>query len=234
MKMIDRIFRKAKNDLIRTEIEEYSELYNKTLQDWLINHHKDIVFDKMKWQGVRILKNPMDLWIYQEILFETRPEVIIEIGSANGGTTLFLAHMSEIISEDGSVVISIDIDRSNYKVSHPRIKSITGDSLSDSVFDEVAGYCAGRKVLIIHDADHTEESVYANLVKYGSLVTSGSYFIVEDGIIDLFSSTEGIGGHPGPLRATKRYLLSNSDFEIDVSRERYWLTYNPKGFLRRK
>ncbi len=210
---------------------EYKKKYKKTLREWLMYHHQKIVFDKMFWMGVKILKNPMDLWIYQELLYKIKPDIIVEIGSANGGSTLYLANLCDLINKGN--VISIDINRDNYKVNHPRILNFTGDSLSDDITEGVFKLCSNKTVLVIHDADHSEESVYNNLLKYSDLVSVGSYFIVEDGIIDLFKSNEAIGGHSGPLKATLRFLNEFQNFSIDEDAERYLLTYNPKGFLRR-
>lgn len=209
----------------------YQDRYNQTLKEWLIYHHKNIVFNQVSWMGVRILKNPMDLWIYQEILYKIKPDVIVEIGSANGGSTMYLAHLCDIMNK--GEIISIDINRDNYKVAHDRITNFTGDSLSPDIINEVEKICLNKTVLVIHDADHSEQSVYDNLLKYSHLVSIGSYFIVEDGIMDLFSSEEGIGGYSGPLNATIRFLKENKNFIIDEECERYLLTYNPKGFLRR-
>jgi cephalosporin hydroxylase len=233
--MLKKIFKNSKeavkNDINQLVKKHYKDVYSTTLREWLIYHHKEIVFDKMRWMGTRILKNPMDLWIYQEILFNINPDIIVEIGSANGGSTLYLAHLCDI--QKNGKVVSIDINRDNYKVSHERIINLTGDSLSENIIQEVSRLCSGKTVLVIHDADHTEESVYNNLIKYSGFVSKGSYFIVEDGIIDLFGSEDQIGGHSGPLHATLRFLEENKDFLIDEDCERYLLTYNPKGFLKR-
>ena len=82
--------------------------------------------------------------------------------------------------------------------------------------------------------DHRKESVLGNLWNYSEFVGVGSYFIVEDGVIDLFRPGDGIGDFfEGPLAALQEFLGENADFEVDQKRERYLLTYNPRGFLRR-
>jgi cephalosporin hydroxylase len=230
--MLKDLFKKRKFTLKDLSIlNKYKSLYKTSLREWLIYHHKEIVFNNMHWMGVRILKNPMDLWVYQEILFEVKPDIVIEIGSANGGSTLYLANILDCLNS--GKIISIDIDRSNYKVSHERIVCITGDSLSEEVINEVKSLCLNKKVLVIHDGDHTEESVYKNLIIYSEFVTSKSYFIVEDSIIDIFTVEEGIGGHSGPLNAVLEFLKVNQSFTIDDKREKYLLTYNQCGFLKR-
>ena len=208
---------------------EYSEKLNQTLYDWIIYHQKEIVFNQCTYFGVPALKNPFDAWIYQEILFEVKPDIVIEIGSAHGGSTLFLAHVLELIGN--GEVISIDKDRSTYRVSHKCIIEVTGDSSSQKVFEEVNKRCAGKKVLIIHDGDHRYETVLHELHMYSPLVSVGSYFIVEDSIVDFFQNEEiGFEGK-GPLYAIHEFVSENRGFRIDDIRERYVLTYNPFGFL---
>ncbi|HIC34473.1 MAG TPA: cephalosporin hydroxylase, partial [Gammaproteobacteria bacterium] len=96
--------------------------------------------------GIRALTNPFDAWIYQEILYEVQPEVIIEIGSNEGGSTLFFAHMLDLLKK-GSV-ISIDIDRSRFQAKHDRIELITGDCSDPAIVAAVHDRCRGEKVLV--------------------------------------------------------------------------------------
>lgn len=236
--MINKILKKIKRKFSRADSvsdlsirKYYKDRFNKTLKNWLIYHHREIVFDKVSWMGVRILKNPMDLWIYQEILYKIKPDIIVEIGSANGGSTMYLAHLCDIMNK--GKIISIDMNRDNYIAAHERIINFTGDSLLPDIIKEVEKICLNKTVLVIHDADHSEQSVYDNLLKYSHLVSLGSYFIVEDGLLDLFSSMEGIGGYSGPLNATIKFLKEEKNFIIDEDCERYLITYNPKGFLKR-
>jgi cephalosporin hydroxylase len=182
--------------------------------------------------GVKVYKNPCDAWIYQEILYEVRPDIIIEIGSARGGSTLYLAHLLDIIGN--GKVVSIDIDRTNFEARHKRIILVTGDSSSLDVIDKVSELCVGRSVLLIHDGGHEKEQVLRDLHAYSQFVSVNSYAIVEDGVIDLFSPGDGIGTYEdGPMAAVDQFLKQNLDFVVDAARERYIITYNPRGFLRR-
>lgn len=182
--------------------------------------------------GVRALKNPLDAWIYQEIIHEIKPDVVIEIGSAEGGGTLYLANLLDLV--DKGKVISIDIDRSKYNVKHDRIVTITGDSASPEVVEKVAEQCNGKTVLVLHDGEHSREQVTKDLQAYSGFVSVNSYFIVEDGIIDLFKPKDSLGGRKdGPLIAVEQFIKNNSNFIVDKERERYILTYNPKGYLKR-
>ncbi len=210
----------------------YAKRYAMTIREWMINHQRSIHFEKCSWMGVASFKNPCDAWIYQEIIYEVKPEVIVEIGSAYGGTTLFFAHLLDLMGT-GSVV-SVDIDRSHYAVQHPRITTITGDSSCSDVIAQVQQQCHGKRVLVVHDGDHSRGQVLKDLRAYQNLVTIGSYLIVEDGVIDLFDPGDGIGTlSPGPLPAIKQFLQEHHNYLMDATRERYVITYNPRGFLRR-
>lgn len=202
------------------------------LRGWLLYHQRDIVFDECRWMGVPALKNPLDAWIYQEIVYETCPDVVVEIGSAAGGGTLYLAHLMDIMGQ--GLVVSVDIDRSNYGVKHDRIVEITGLSDDPTVVESVAAHCTDKRVMVIHDADHNKDQVLRDLRLYAPLVSVGCYLVVEDGIVDLFRPHDGLGSRrEGPLAATYEFLCENDNFRSDMRRERYLLTYNPRGFLLR-
>jgi cephalosporin hydroxylase len=211
---------------------EYRRRYRRTLAEWLIYHQQDVTFKDCSWMGIKAWKNPMDTWIYQEILHEVRPDVLVEIGSAYGGSTLYFAHLFDILGN--GLVVSVDFDRTNFQAVHPRIVTVTGDSSSPEVAAEVKKHCEGKSVLVIHDGGHDKEQVLRDMAAYADLVSVGSYFIVEDGIIDLFRPGDGLGvWEDGPLRAIEIFLEQHTEFTIDTARERYQLTYNPHGYLRR-
>ncbi|HEV2070486.1 MAG TPA: CmcI family methyltransferase [Acidimicrobiales bacterium] len=217
---------------LRRRYPLYHRLYKGSLRQWLLHHQAEIVYDRCTWMGVKALKNPLDAWIYQEILHEVRPDVVVELGSAAGGGTLYLAHLLEIIGN--GVVVSVDIDRSDFQAQHSRIITITGHSTAPETLAEVRRLCEGKRVLVIHDADHHMDQVVKDMRAYAPLVSVGSYFIVEDGLVDLFRPHEALGvPYDGPLAATEAFLSHTPDFEVDAERERYLLTYNPRGFLRR-
>lgn len=206
-----------------------------SLYRYLLYHHKNIVYENCYWMGVRAQKNPFDAWIYQEIIYEIKPDIIVEIGSAEGGSTLFFANLLDLIGKGR--VISIDINRENFKARHNRIIEITGDSSSEEIVSKVSSLCSGLTVLMVHDGGHSKEQVLKDLEAYSGLVSISSYFIVEDGIVDLFRPTDEIGRFcrltDGPLIAIEEFLRKNSNFVIDKEKERYILTYNPHGFLKR-
>lgn len=211
----------------------YADWYGRPVGQWM-NYAMAELFEKgrVAWMGVPAWKCPLDLWIYQEIVHSVRPDVIVEIGSYNGGTTLYLAHLCDILG-NGSV-ISVDIDRSRYCVKHPRIVEVTGDSASPEVIRRVSEHCRGRKVMVIQDGAHDAASVTKDLNAYADLVSPGSYFIVEDATVDIFAPDQPLGRNwRGPLPAIEDFLRRRQDYVMDEDCERFRITYAPRGFLKR-
>lgn len=197
----------------------------------MIRYHRDLLFDKVTWMGTIARKMVLDAWVYQQILFEVKPDFVIEIGNAEGGSTMFLANMLDLLGH--GEVIAVDIDHSLFQVSHPRIHVITGDSLAPETLQQVAGVARQGRGLVIHDGDHSSEHVLRDLRAYAQFVGVGSYFIVEDTVIDLFRAGDGLGSVDGPLGAVEQFVQEDSRFEIDASREYFLITFNPKGYLKR-
>jgi cephalosporin hydroxylase len=181
------------------------------------------------WLGAQALKNPLDLWVYQEIVFETRPELIVETGTYRGGSALYLASICDLL--DSGEILSIDIEpmRDDYP-QHRRVTYLAGRSSTDpEVLAEVRGRADGRRTLVILDSDHSQAHVEAELEAYAPLVPVGCYLIVEDSNIgrirkDLL---------PGPMQAVEAFLAKTGEFEVDREREKFLITFNPHGYLRR-
>lgn len=212
---------------------DYRSRMRMTVGQWISYHQKEILWHQQcRWLGVHTMKNPLDAWIYQEILFETKPDVVVEIGGDAGGSALYLASLMDIM--DKGEVISVDIDRSRWEVEHDRISLVTGDSSAPETVARVAARCKGKTVMVIQDAAHTKEGVLRDLRAYAPLVTLGNYFIVEDGIADVLRPGSNTGSFwPAALAATEQFLTENPAFQVDVARERYIITWNPRGFLLR-
>ena len=87
--------------------EFYQRKFSMSLREWLIYHQKEIVFHQVTWMGKKILKNPLDAWIYQEIIYEVQPDVIVEIGSSHGGSTKYFADLLDILGK--GMVVSIRV-----------------------------------------------------------------------------------------------------------------------------
>jgi cephalosporin hydroxylase len=182
------------------------------------------------WLGVPTLKCPLDLWILQEIIYETRPDWIIECGTNLGGSSLFLASVCDLLNH--GKIITIDITDYNIRKTHPRIRYLIGSSTSDEIVEEVRRTIPKEdSVMVILDSDHSKNHVLKELEIYHSFVTKGNYLIVED---------TNINGHPvlpefgeGPMEALEAFLSTNDEFIIDESREKFFLTFNPKGYLKK-
>ena len=220
-----------KNGREAVDKKSYHSLFNMTLKEWLLYDRANITWKKCYWMGIRTLKNPLDMWIYQEIIYKVQPDVIIEIGSAKGGSTLYFANLLDCIGK--GIVISIDINRAGYKAKHKRIMEITGDSSSLEIIKKVSELCKDKIVLVNHDSNHNKEQVLRDLKNYSPLVSLNSYFIVEDGLVDIFEEPIKAGIKEGPLMAIEEFLEINNNFVIDKECERYILTYCPFVYLRR-
>ena len=232
---MSKFFRKKREGSVKAlRREEYDRDYRMSLREWLIHHQKEIVFESVTWMGMKIWKNPLDAWIYQEILYEVRPDVVVEIGSQYGGSTKYFADLLDLMGN--GMMISIDPHREEYTLAHKRVLVLTGNSSDRDILARVEERCEGKRVFVIQDGDHSKAQVLEDLENYSRFVSVGSYFVVEDGIVDLFHSEDGLGFReedPGPLAAIEEFLGRHSEFIVDMSRERYILTYNPKGFLKR-
>jgi len=190
---------------------------------------QDRIMTVSTYFGIRTLKSPVDFWIYQEILFETRPDYIIEIGNYCGGSTLALAHICDHLGTGH--VIGVDITHeyvSEEARQHPRITFIEGDGCES--FDHVSGLVGDARALVIEDSIHTYENTLDVLRLYSNLIHPGDYFIVEDS--NCHHGLE-VGPDPGPYEAIEDFLLENPCFEADRDRESFLVTWNPKGYLRR-
>ena len=188
------------------------------------------IWQKTTWLGTSALKLPTDLWIYQEILYDVRPDLIIETGTMYGGSALFLATICDAIKK-GSIV-SIDINRKDSFPDHERIKYITGSSTNEKIVNQVKNMIkTNDKVMVILDSDHTKNHVLNEMEVYSRLVSKDSYLIVED---------TAINGHPvepnfgdGPMEAVNEFLKTHDEFEIDKDKEKFLLTWNPNAYLKK-
>ena len=181
--------------------------------------------------GVRAQKCPLDFWVYREIIFEIKPDIIIEIGNNYGGSTYALAHICDNLGQGR--IVGVDIDQSKIPDvvrEHSRVNLIEGDGCDR--LDAVKSFMNdGDVVLVIEDSSHTYENTLNVMRAYGPLVTPGSYLIVEDS-----NSWHGLdeGYKPGPYEAIETYITETDRFEIDRSREAFFITWNPIGYLRCK
>lgn len=206
--------------------ETLSESQQQTVEDFRKVWHgrKGGVFSN-KFLGVRTLQNPFDVWITLEILWEVKPDVVVECGTFHGGSAMLWAMVLEHINPEGRV-ITIDIEdqrESNAKtfdIAKRKVDFLLGSSTDPKIVKEVAKRVEGKRVLVILDSLHTTEHVLDELRAYAPFVQTGSYIIVQDTPV-------------GPDKAIAKFLTETDDFEVDLGRERLLITNNTGGFLKR-
>ncbi len=183
------------------------------------------------WLGYKVLKCPLDLFIYQEIIYETNPDIIIETGTGSGGTTHLLASICDFINH--GKVISIDTENTNHKSHlphHQRITYITGSSISENIINQIESIIREKdKLMVILDSDHHKNHVLQELNIYSQFISKENYLIVEDTNINHPNPTN----FEGPMEAIEEFLKTDSNFIIDESKHKFYLTFNPRGYLKR-
>ena len=181
----------------------------------------------LTWGGRFIWKNPLDLFVYAEIVREVKPALVVETGTHQGGSALFWADMLSLYSPPSGHVVTVDRVDSGL-VSDERITYLVGDSTAPEILSTIYTLAERGTTLVNLDSDHSYVHVSQELEAYAPLVSPGSYLICEDGIDD-----ERLG-RKGVLAATRGFLAHHPEFDADRSRERYALTNCPEGFLRRR
>lgn len=182
------------------------------------------------YRGTLTYKCPTDMWVYQELIDTLRPGLVVETGTFRGGSAAFIADRLELAGH--GEVVTIDVDVQPDRPQHPRLTYLTGSSVAPEIVEEVRRRVVpGLPVLVILDSDHSQAHVAAELAAYAPLVTEGSYLIVEDTNVNGHPAAPDHG--PGPWEAVEDFLADGPPFEVDERCERYFLTQNPRGFLRR-
>lgn len=197
-----------------------------------------------RWLGRPIIQYPQDIVAMQELIWEVKPELIIETGIAHGGSLIFSASMLQLIGGDGLVVgVDIEIRPHNRQAieSHPmakRIKMIEASSIHEDTAAQIRALAVGRKpVMVFLDSNHTHEHVLRELELYAPLVTKGSYLVVLDTVIedlpeDAFPNRPWSKAH-NPKTAVREFLKRDSRFVVEAEVEnKLLLTVAPEGFLK--
>jgi cephalosporin hydroxylase len=211
---------------------------------WLRQTH-DLRYDyNFTWFGRPILQLPQDVMALQELVFRIQPDLVVETGIAHGGSLVFFASLLHLLGGNG-LVLGIDRDiRAHNRAaieSHPmagRIAMYEGSSVDPDTLAAVRRFAAGRqRVMVVLDSNHTEAHVLQELQLYGPLVTSGSYLVVCDTIVedlgdDAFPDRPWGPGN-SPKSAVAKFLQQTPDFEVDSRIEqKLLLTNSPGGYLR--
>jgi len=213
-------------------------------KEWIIGSADKKYSYNFSWMGRPIIQYPQDIIAMQEIIWDIKPDLIIETGIAHGGSLVFYASMLELIGNTGTVIgIDIDIRKHNREAieNHPmfkRIHLIEGSSTDSKIIKQVRKEASDKKtIMVILDSNHTHEHVLKELRAFAPLVTKGSYCVVFDTIIE--KMPEGsfpdrpwdIGNNP--WTAVHQFLNETDRFEIDTTiPNKLLITVAPDGYLR--
>lgn len=233
---------------VRTDNEPELKFYKDVIKHLFNNVYmtSGVWNGKTMFFGLPVFQNPFDLWILQEIIFNTKPNVIIETGTSHGGSALYLALLYDNLASCTSLhgkVITIDIVGNKNRLQHPRITYLTGSSISSKILDDVKTIVKDTdNVMVILDSDHSKEFVKKELAEYCEFVSNGCYLVVCDTNLSVLSMpvvlpkfTSDIFKHADkfPMTAVLDFLQDNEDFMVDIECEKFGFTFNPNGFLKR-
>jgi cephalosporin hydroxylase len=229
----ERIQSYSKNNSLKEAAEKFNLESNKCQYSY-----------NFTWMGRPIIQYPQDMIAMQEIIWEIKPDLIIETGIAHGGSLVYYASILELIGKGEVIGIDIDIRAHNKKMilEHPmirRIKMIEGSSVSADIFNQVEKLAKDNKtVMVCLDSNHTHEHVLQELNLYGKLVSKGSYMVVFDTIVEYLPDNY-LPGRPwkksdNPKSAVDEFLKQNNHFTIqDNIDNKLLISVAPGGYLKR-
>ncbi|MEK7151431.1 MAG: cephalosporin hydroxylase family protein [Patescibacteria group bacterium] len=197
------------------------------------------------WLGRPIIQIPQDMIVMQEIIWDIKPDLIIETGIAHGGSLIFYASMLEFLGKGEVLGIDIDIRKHNKKEIEKhkmfkRIKMIEGSSVDQQVVAKVLKIAKNhKKILVCLDSLHSHDHVLKELEFYSRFVTRGSYVVVFDTLVEhmkkfFLNENRPWGKGNNPATAVRAFLKKNNNFVVDKEMEdKLVLTFAPGGFLKR-
>lgn len=229
--------------------KDYVKLKNKLFKRFCKKFIKLKYSYNFSWFGIPVIKIPQDLHAIQEIIWETKPDLIIETGVAYGGSLLFYASMLTLLEGCGEIidgkVLGIEVNMYkenaeelfNHRLSE-KINILNGSSLDCSIIERVKEYSKGKRVMVVLDSNHTEQHVLDELRVYAPLVSLGCFIVVDDtGVEDLkkkLSSDREWGKGNNPKTAVYKFLKENRNFFIDECIDlRLIISGSPHGYLKR-
>lgn len=196
-----------------------------------------------RWLGLPVIQTPDDIVVMQEIIWETRPQVVIETGFARGGSAILYSSILELIGEGRIVSVDIDVREHNRRAveEHPfggRVDFVDGSSTAPDTMDRVRALIpSGARVMAVLDSNHTHKHVLEELRLYGPLVTEGQFLVVSDTVVeDIPPQTHrprewGPGNNP--KTALQEYLRESDRFEPDPwANSKLLITSSRGGYLR--
>ena len=196
------------------------------------------------WMGIPIIQLPADIMTTQEVIWKTKPDIIIETGVARGGSVLFMASILEMMGNGQVIGVDIDIRKHNRESieSHPMSKRVTlieGGSVDESILKQVrANIPDGARVMVVLDSDHSRDHVLEECRAYGPMVTKDCYMVVADTLVGHLDEKEAPQNRSqvwfkgnDPLTALQDYMLESDRFEIDLEiNGKLVLSSSPGGY----
>jgi cephalosporin hydroxylase len=223
----------SRNTALKEAANQFNELSNKAKYSY-----------NFSWMGRPIIQYPQDMIAMQEIIWDIKPDLIIETGIAHGGSLVFYASLLELIGNGEVLGIDIDIRRHNKKaiedhLMFKRINMLEGSSVTQEMVERVKPFTVGKeKILVCLDSNHTHQHVLDELNLYSPFVSVGSYLVVFDTIVEdlpeayLPNRAWSVGNNP--KTAVHEFLKNNDNFEIDKSIDnKLLISVSPDGYLRR-
>ncbi|HEV2478730.1 MAG TPA: cephalosporin hydroxylase family protein [Puia sp.] len=223
----------AANDELQSAAATFNEASNKAQYSY-----------NFSWMGRPIIQYPQDMVAMQEIIWEVKPDLIIETGIAHGGSLIYYASLLELIGKGKVLGIDIDIREHNRKEieKHPmykRIEMIQGSSVATETVEKVKAFAKDyTTIMVVLDSNHTHEHVLQELQAYAPLVSVGSYLVVFDTIVE-FMPNGYLPGRPwgkgdNPWSASQAFLKQHPEFEIDKAiSDKLLISVAPDGYLKR-
>ena len=183
------------------------------------------------YKGVTAIKCPFDYTLYQMLIMAIKPNLVLEIGTHQGGSALYLADLLELNGKGEVHTIDLPENKEHHLLhTHPRIKVF-----KDGLIKYDTGILSSYPVIfVIDDGSHQYHDCLDALLKFSPFVSKGSYFIMEDGIINALGREKEFNG--GPQRAIREFLATNKDFEVDRKYCDFFgpnATFNVNGYLKR-
>jgi len=229
---------RVKNNSVNKELHLAASAFN-------LESNKAKYSYNFSWMGRPIIQYPQDLIAMQEIIWDLKPDLMIETGIAHGGSLIYYASILELIGKGEVLGIDIDI-REHNRIEiekHPmfkRIKMLQGSSVDPNIIEQVNKYAKGKETILVSlDSNHTQAHVLQELRYYSPLVTTGSYIVVFDTIVEhlpegYFDQKRPWGISNNPKTAVNEFLKNNNDFiqdsEID---NKLLISVAPGGYLKR-
>jgi len=217
----------------------------KAAKEFNVESNKAQYSYNFSWMGRPVIQYPQDMIAMQEIIWQVKPDLIIETGIAHGGSLIYYASLLELIGKGEVLGIDIDIREHNRKEieGHPmfkRIKMLQGSSISSEIIDQVKKYAKGKgSILVCLDSNHTHDHVLKELELYSPFVSLHSYIVVFDTIVEdlpegYFSQKRPWGISNNPRTAVEQFLKANESFEVDTAIDnKLLISVAPGGYLKK-